>query len=391
MRKKSKPINTKTPTILYRDNNEYLAIMWIYGVAHGDEGIEYANGSTKEEVRISLVQNADDELKRIYSKYGPNTPIQVAGDMQDTMTRTDIDNKGSTCTRYKMMDNGILKWAIQRSRLKSFGFDHREEGSKYITRRSRKEGGGARGIDHLLVCDLFASFQTWPIMWAKSFAFCMTCLFEKLLRKNLRKTSLTRGSRTRRERTGHVIALPLAKANSKQQPARTGHVIALPPSRQSKQQTAARHRNEISFGPKSHKLAYTFRLATYFQRTAYTYATMRSPVPFVTSTKAASSWMVVPRGGGVVDSLFGGPAVVVEPVKESLISSFGAPIAFALSVALAAVALTMCLLVAQNFPFKSAFGATIVDETGKPTKAGPVKTVATAITAVAGFVLGMNV
>ena len=193
MRKKSKPINTKTPTILYRDNNEYLAIMWIYGVAHGDEGIEYANGSTKEEVRISLVQNADDELKRIYSKYGPNTPIQVAGDMQDTMTRTDIDNKGSTCTRYKMMDNGILKWAIQRSRLKSFGFDHREEGSKYITRRSRKEGGGARGIDHLLVCDLFASFQTWPIMWAKSFAFCMTCLFEKLLRKNLRKTSLTRG------------------------------------------------------------------------------------------------------------------------------------------------------------------------------------------------------
>ena len=118
---------------------------------------------------------------------------------------------------------------------------------------------------------------------------------------------------------------------------------------------------------------------------------MRSPVPFVTSTKAASSWMVVPRGGGVVDSLFGGPAVVVEPVKESLISSFGAPIAFALSVALAAVALTMCLLVAQNFPFESAFGATIVDETGKPTKAGPVKTVATAITAVAGFVLGMNV
>ena len=138
--------------ILQRDNNEYLAIMWVYGVAHGDEEQEYANGKTKEEVRISLVQNADDELKRIYNKYGPNTPIQVAGDLQDTLTRTDTDNVGST--RYKMMDNGILKWAIQRGRLKSFGFDHRTKGSKYITRRSRKEGGGGRGIDHFLVCDL---------------------------------------------------------------------------------------------------------------------------------------------------------------------------------------------------------------------------------------------
>ena len=27
---------------------------------------------------------------------------------------------------------------------------------------------------------------------------------------------------------------------------------------------------------------------------------MRSPVPFVASSRAASSWMVVPRGGGVV-------------------------------------------------------------------------------------------
>lgn len=108
--------------------------------------------------------------------------------------------------------------------------------------------------------------------------------------------------------------------------------------------------------------------------------------------------MVVPRGGGIVDSLFGGPAVVVEPAKDSLISLFGAPIAFALSVALAAVALTMCLLVlqsfsfaSQNFSLPSVTRAPIVDETGRPTKAGPVKTVATAITGVVGFVLGMNV
>ena len=132
---------------------------------------------------------------------------------------------------------------------------------------------------------------------------------------------------------------------------------------------------------------------------------MRSPtsIPFVASSKAASSWMVVPRGGGVVDSLFGGPAVVVEPVKDSLITSLGAPIAFALSVALAAAALTMLLLVVQSFSLASQNislpsvslpslpKATVVDETGQPTKAGPVKTVATAITAVFGFVLGMNV
>ena len=136
---------------------------------------------------------------------------------------------------------------------------------------------------------------------------------------------------------------------------------------------------------------------------------MRSPVPFVASSKAASSWMVVPRGGGIVDSLLGGPAVAVEPVKDSLISSFGEPIAFALSVAFAAIAVTVCLVVLQSFSLASqnfslpsvslpsvslpsvARAAPIVDETGKPAKAGAVKTVATAITGVVGFVLGMNV
>ena len=131
---------------------------------------------------------------------------------------------------------------------------------------------------------------------------------------------------------------------------------------------------------------------------------MRSPVPFVASSKAASSWMVVPRGGGIVDSLFGGPAVAVEPVKDSLISSFGEPIALALSVAFAAIAVTVCLVLLQSFSLASqnfslpsvslpsvARAAPIVDETGKPTKAGPVKTVATAITGVVGFVVGMNV
>ena len=130
---------------------------------------------------------------------------------------------------------------------------------------------------------------------------------------------------------------------------------------------------------------------------------MRSPVPFVASSKAASSWMVVPRGGGIVDSLFGGAAAPIEPLKDSLISTFDAPIAFALSVAFAAIAVTLCLFVLQSFSLASqnfslpsvslpsVTRATIVDETGKPTKAGPVKTVAGAITAVAGFVLGMNV
>jgi len=80
----------------------------MYGVAHGDEDDEYADGQTKEEVRISLVHNAEDERVKIYNRYGPNTPLQVAGDLQDTITCTDVDNVGTT--RYKMKPNGILNW-----------------------------------------------------------------------------------------------------------------------------------------------------------------------------------------------------------------------------------------------------------------------------------------
>lgn len=140
--------------------DEYLAIMWFYGVAHGDEDDEYADGQTKEEIRINLVQNADDERKRLYSKYGPNIPIQMAGDLQDTLTKTDADNEGST--RYPMKDNGILKWATQNAQVKSYGFERMGKDGRYITRRSRKDGGGARGIDHLLTCDLAEKMTQQP-------------------------------------------------------------------------------------------------------------------------------------------------------------------------------------------------------------------------------------
>jgi len=122
------------------EDNAYLGIISIYALARG--GGSNADQDQKEKLCHTTVKLVKQQYKKWLCQF-PNINIMIMGDMQETVTLSDIDNLGKS--RFSNnSNNGIVK-AFENSHVslaREIGID-----TSYLTRIGRE---GARGIDHIL-------------------------------------------------------------------------------------------------------------------------------------------------------------------------------------------------------------------------------------------------
>jgi len=123
-------------------NKQRLGIISVYAVAQGNR-CNYIHGEDREKTRTTCVY-AITELRKKWCKAFPGIFIMVLGDLQETVTVSDIDNLGEYRSSHDR-DHGIIA-SLQDSHISIVR--ERNLPQQYLTRIGHR---GARGIDHILI------------------------------------------------------------------------------------------------------------------------------------------------------------------------------------------------------------------------------------------------
>jgi len=122
------------------NNDQCLGIISLYGVAMGGPDADHI--SRKNDLRRTIIF-AIRKIQKQWKKRFPNINIMILGDLQETVTTSDLDNLGKC--RYNLESNvSILK---SMSSFTSVVRDNIKNPNQYLTRFGSE---GARGIDHIL-------------------------------------------------------------------------------------------------------------------------------------------------------------------------------------------------------------------------------------------------
>ena len=119
-----------------------MGIISVYAIAQGNR-CNFVHGEDREETRTTCV-HAINELHKKWTKSFPGIFIMVLGDLQETVTESDIDNLGAYRSSHDSL-NGILA-SLRKSHISIVR--ERNLPQQYLTRMGYK---GARGIDHILI------------------------------------------------------------------------------------------------------------------------------------------------------------------------------------------------------------------------------------------------
>jgi len=123
-------------------DTQMLGIISIYAITSGDEVL--ADGSHKTKIRINTAKKAR-EIYDIWIKKYPGIIISIIGDLQETWSKTNLDNLGKY--RKDIDENGVLNEFMD-SHYSVVRQSREESQQHYWTRQGRL---GARGIDHILI------------------------------------------------------------------------------------------------------------------------------------------------------------------------------------------------------------------------------------------------
>ena len=123
------------------ENQQSLGIISVYGFARGSQCLE--KGTQENDLRKSLLL-AVKKISRKWKAKFPNIKIMIMGDMQETLSTSDIDNLG-TCRYSNIHELSIIE--NFRDSHSSVVRDRLPKGEQYLTRFGLE---GARGIDHIL-------------------------------------------------------------------------------------------------------------------------------------------------------------------------------------------------------------------------------------------------
>jgi len=132
-------------------NNQLLAIICVY--ASTAEATSSGTDTVKnEDEQLNSTAELISKVKERLSHKYPDICIIVMGDIQETMSTEDTDNRGNS--RYKTPNNAILR-LLENSHHSIVRESNKE--AAYITRIGRE---GGRGIDHILT-PTDSKFSTW--------------------------------------------------------------------------------------------------------------------------------------------------------------------------------------------------------------------------------------
>ncbi|KAL7539688.1 hypothetical protein ACHAXR_011399, partial [Thalassiosira sp. AJA248-18] len=132
-----------------------MKVIGVYGVAR-ESNTDAQKAINNKAKRIKIIKTINKCRSDFYRQCEENNKLPIlilAGDLQDTITKTDFDNNGST--RLEQHPQGVLKWCLSEEvKMKSLGYEYikkQEDSNGYITRQGYE---GARGIDHIMGNDI---------------------------------------------------------------------------------------------------------------------------------------------------------------------------------------------------------------------------------------------
>lgn len=129
------------------DSNQILTIISIYNIP--SSGKKLKNGKKRKDIRRKICNALNKHIIDVNRKY-PNHSLIVQGNLQDTITTSNVDNS-IPAKASKMAEDSVLSLITNEPfHLKSILFDQSKKGNdSYITRTPTVEHHNARGIDHV--------------------------------------------------------------------------------------------------------------------------------------------------------------------------------------------------------------------------------------------------
>lgn len=125
-------------------SHQKVTIISVYGVTGNGQ---YADGRTKDEIRRQLQTTLQRTIRRAKMN-GPNDPVIVMGDLQDTLTTTAYDNEGAQT--YPQHPHGTIRILMSEEHKMRSILHNPSAGGTYITRRPKgNASGGSRNLSHL--------------------------------------------------------------------------------------------------------------------------------------------------------------------------------------------------------------------------------------------------